>query len=401
MKQDIYTDILIIGSGIMGLSIALEICNRWPDLKITLIEKEDTLACHGSGRNSGIIHAGFYYTPDSLKARFTAEGNRLLTDYCLRHNLAIDRCGKIVVAKDENEVEILYELKRRGDKNGVDLKIIDEDELQDLESNAKTFKIALYSPATSTVDPKEVVKHIADSLKDKVDILLNERFIKKETHSTIRTSRLRIGFRYLVNSAGLYADKVAHQFGVGYKYTLIPFKGLYIQYNDNNLIRRHIYPVPNLSNPFLGIHFTKTIDGKIKVGPTAIPCFWRENYNGFYNISLRELIEILYYEVRLFFSNASDFRRLTFEEFRKYHRQYLIKQSSNLVKKIDPIKFGKYLKPGIRAQLLNTERMELVMDFVVEEGENSIHILNAVSPAFTCAFSFSKFVVDKIEKWGF
>ncbi|MFN3532762.1 MAG: L-2-hydroxyglutarate oxidase [Candidatus Brocadia sp.] len=394
----ITTDILIVGGGIVGVSIAKELASRHPDLDITLLEKEATVACHASARNSGVLHAGFYYTPDSLKAKFTVEGNRLLTDYCLKHHLTINRCGKIVVAKDEKELEGIFELKRRGDKNGVALEIVDEKRLTGLEPNARTFDKALYSPTTSVVNPAEVVEHIAQNLKGNVKILLNEKFRKREDVSTVSTNTQKIKFRHLINSAGLYADKIAHQFGIGQKYTLIPFKGLYLEYKDSTLIRKHIYPVPNLKNPFLGVHFTITADGKVKIGPTAIPAFWRENYQGLSNFSLNEFFEVLFYEARLFVTNAFNFRSLALEEMKKYCRNYFIQQAVHLVKKIDINKFGNYLNPGIRAQLLDTETLKLVMDFVVEHGENSTHILNAVSPAFTSAFSFSKFIVDEVEK---
>lgn len=394
----ITTDIVIVGAGIVGLSIARELNARYPDLKITVIEKETSLACHTSGRNSGVLHAGFYYTPDSLKARFTAEGNKLLTEYCLKNNLSINRCGKIVVAKDEKETEDIYELKRRGDKNGVELELIDEKRLAELEPNAKTCHVALSSPATSVVNPKEIVEHIAYTLKGKVNIILDQKFIKRDDHSTIKTSTQKIRFKHIINSAGLYADKIAHQFGAGLTYTLIPFKGLYMEYKDYHITQKHIYPVPNLKNPFLGVHFTKTAGGKVKIGPTAIPAFWRENYGGLSNFNGKEFMGIALHEARLFCTNAFGFRNLTLEEIRKYNRNYFIQQATALVKKIDITKFGNYLNPGIRAQLLNKENMKLEMDFVIEHGENSTHILNAVSPAFTSAFSFSKFIVDKVEK---
>ncbi|TVL99419.1 MAG: L-2-hydroxyglutarate oxidase [Candidatus Brocadia sp. WS118] len=394
----ITTDILIVGGGIVGISIAKELTSRHPDLNIIVIEKEASVARHASGRNSGVLHAGFYYSPDSLKAKFTVEGNRLLTDYCLKHHLTINRCGKIVVAKDEKELGGIFELKRRGDKNGVELEIVDEKRLTVLESNARTFDKALYSPTTSVVNPTEVVEHIAHSLKGSVKILLNEKFIKREDNSTVCTNTQKIKFRYLINSAGLYADKIAHQFGIGQKYTLIPFKGLYLEYKDTSLICKHIYPVPNLKNPFLGVHFTITAAGKIKIGPTAIPALWRENYQGLSNFRLNEFFEVLFHETKLFVTNAFHFRSLAFEEMKKYYRNYFIQQAVHLVKKIDINKFGNYLNPGIRAQLLDTETMKLVMDFVVEHGENSTHILNAVSPAFTSAFSFSKFIIDEVEK---
>ena len=398
LKQNINTDILIVGGGIIGLAVAKELCDRWPDVKITMIEKESSFGAHASGRNSGVIHAGFYYTPDSLKAKFTAEGNRLLTDYCVKYNLNINRCGKVVVAKDAKELEMLYELKRRGDINGVDVKVVDEKELIKLEPNANTYKEALYSPATSTVNPKEIVEYIADSLKGKITILLNEKYQNRDGVNIVSTNNTTINFKYLINTAGLYAEQVAHTFGLGFKYTVIPFKGLYMQYSDKNLIKKHIYPVPDLRNPFLGVHFTKTVDGKVKIGPTAIPAFWKENYEGISNFDFNEMVKTLFYETRLFISNSFNFRGLAFEEIKKYYGPYLKDQASLLVKKIDKNKFGGFLQPGIRAQLLDKENMSLVQDFVLEYGDNSVHVLNSVSPAFTCSFSFSKFIVDEVEK---
>ncbi len=396
--QNINTDVLIIGGGIIGLTVAKELHSRWPKFKIVLIDKEASLAYHASGRNSGVLHAGFYYSPDSLKAKFVVEGNRLLTNYCLSHNLQINRCGKVVVTKNEKELEMLYELKRRGEENGVDLKVVDEKELNKLEPNANTYREALYSPTTSTVNPIEIVGHIAESLKDNIIILLNEQFKNRRDSNTVDTNNKRINFKYLINTAGLYADQVAWQFGIGFKYTVIPFKGLYMQYKDNNLIRKHVYPVPDLKNPFLGVHFTKTVDGKVKIGPTAIPAFWRENYDGTANFNFNEMMKTIFYETRLFISNSFNFRNLAFEEIKKYSGSYLIDQAALLVKIIDKDQFGGFLQPGIRAQLLDRENMSLVMDFVVEYGVNSAHILNAVSPAFTCCFSFSKFIVDEISK---
>ena len=210
-------DIVIVGSGIIGLTIARELNNRFSDLKITLLEKENNLAEHASGRNSGVIHAGFYYTPDSLKARLSVEGNKLMTEYCLGRNIKINRCGKVIVAKDEQELGALYELKERGDSNGVILNVIDEHELEAIEPNAKTFNKALYSPTTSTVNPVEVVEQLGNELKTRknVKLLFGEEFIRKGTASIIETKNQKIGFKYFVNTAGLYADKIAHQFNIG------------------------------------------------------------------------------------------------------------------------------------------------------------------------------------------
>ncbi|RMF92201.1 MAG: FAD-dependent oxidoreductase, partial [Candidatus Schekmanbacteria bacterium] len=222
-------DILIVGAGITGLSIAKEISEHFDSLKVIIIDKENELAFHASGRNTGVIHAGFYYSADSLKAKFTAEGNRLLTNYCLSNGLSILRCGKVVVAKNEKEIELIDELKRRGDKNGVTLKVIDERELSEIEPNARTFRKALFSPSTSSINPKEILIDIANRIKRKegFEVNLGVKYLKRIGKRRVRTSSGEISFKYLVNCAGLYADKIAHQYGVGRQYLLLPFKGLY------------------------------------------------------------------------------------------------------------------------------------------------------------------------------
>ena len=212
----------------------------------------------------------------------------------------------------------------------------------------------------------------------------------------IRTDQGVLSARRVINCAGLYADKIASWFGFGRRYTIIPFKGLYLKYKKNKTdIVTNIYRVPNLNNPFLGVHFTKAFDGTIKIGPTAIPALWRENYRGLSRMNLMELIPIVVQEARLFASNSFGFRDLAFEEVRRYRRSYFIKQARLLVRQIDEDGFGEYSSPGIRAQLLDRQTSKLVMDFVVEGDKRSVHILNAVSPGFTCAFSFADYVIDK------
>ncbi|HUC92001.1 MAG TPA: hypothetical protein VMS09_08230 [Paenibacillus sp.] len=180
-------------------------------------------------------------------------------------------------------------------------------------------------------------------------------------------------------------------------YTIIPFKGIYLKYAKNKEdVATNIYPVPNLANPFLGVHFTKTVDGSIKIGPTAIPAFWRENYSGFKNFNLFEVLQVLYHESRLFIYNAFNFRDLAFQEMKKYRKNNFIGLSAYMVKALDQGGFGDFLKPGIRAQLMNKRTMELLQDFVIEGDRNSLHVLNAVSPAFTCSIAFARFVVDQI-----
>lgn len=391
------SDYLIIGAGIIGLSIARELRSRYPNATITLIEKEPDVAYHSSGRNSGVLHAGFYYSADSLKAKFTRDGNFAMKDFCRAKGLKLNECEKVVVAKDESELEPLYELDRRGKRNGVDVKIITEAEMRDIDPNAKTFKYALYSPNTATVDPTEVNKAVRDELvASRVKILFSHGYKRKIDGNTIETTGgLILSANQVINTAGLYADRIAKDFGFSKKYTIIPFKGIYLKYTKKDKpIKTNIYPVPNLKNPFLGVHYTITVDGTIKIGPTSIPAFWRENYKGMDNFRAGELGNVLSWEARLFLSNAFGFRALAFEEMRKYNKSFFVNLATSMVHKIDKSGFTEWSKPGIRAQLLNTESLELVMDFVVEGDATTIHVLNAVSPAFTCSFPFSKWVVD-------
>ena len=390
-------DYLIIGAGIVGMAIARDLIHRFPESAILVLEKEPDVAFHSSGRNSGVLHAGFYYTANSLKAKFTRDGNAQMRQYCYDNHLRINECQKVVVAKNEAELPALFELEKRGKVNGVEVRIIDEKELALLDPNVKTFQYALFSPTTATVDPVEVTQAIRKELVKKgVQILFNNGYQKKiDTHTISSRDGSTITATKIINAAGLYADKVARDFGYSGDYTIIPFKGVYLKYHGNEKpAKTNVYPVPNLKNPFLGVHFTVTVDGTVKIGPTSMPAFWRENYHGFSKFKFPELVSILGWESRLFATNAFGFRNLAMDEIKKYNKKYFASLALNLVKKMDVAGFDEWGKPGIRAQLLNIHTKELVMDFVVEGDKDSIHVLNSVSPAFTCSFPFAKWVVD-------
>ena len=385
-------DYVIIGSGIVGLSIARYLNQNFPAASICILEKEADVGAHSSGRNSGVLHGGFYYTANSLKARFTVDGNKTMKAYCRAKGIPFNACGKLVVAMDENELTQLYELERRGVRNGSHIKMIDVAEATEMEPAVQTFKKALYSPDTASLNPQDVLFALKeDLLKAGVQVKFSTAYRFRQGN-VLRAGQDELEGRKIINCAGLYADKVAHDFGFGKKYTMIPFKGLYLKYAKNKTdVRMNIYPVPNLKNPFLGVHYTKTVDGTIKIGPTAIPAFWRENYTFSEHFSMGEFAEIAYQETKLFATNAFGFRDLAFEEIHKYNRDYFINLATKMVP-VDPKGFGEFTRPGIRAQLLDKTRLELVQDFVVEADQNSVHVLNAVSPAFTCAFPFAEFV---------
>ncbi len=392
-------DFIIIGAGIVGLSIARELKHRYNDSQVLVLEKEKNIGEHASGRNSGVLHAGFYYTQDSLKAKFTRNGNKLLTDYCNEKKIPINRCGKLVVARNEGDLSGLRELLRRGKQNEIALDLISAKEAKEIEPRVKTWEEALFSPNTSSVSPKLVLEQIlADARAEGIEVLLGVKYLNSRGR-VCQTNQGNFEAGYLVNAAGLYADLIAKKFSFSKTYTILPFKGLYLYAsNPSEKLRTHIYPVPDLRNPFLGVHFTLTATGQVKIGPTAIPAFWREQYSGLSRFNLSEMTKILSRELGLFVNAGFDFRKLAFEEVKKYSRAILTKRAAELVKDIYPVNYKTWGKPGIRAQLLNTKTRTLEMDFILEGDEYSMHVLNAVSPAFTCALPFAAYVVDQIQE---
>lgn len=393
------SDFLVIGGGIMGLCLALEARRRYPSSHVTLLEKEKKCGLHASGRNSGVLHAGFYYTADSLKARFTRDGNAAMTAYCQERGLRINRCGKLVVARHAADLAGLDELQRRAQANGVEIHAISAREAAAIEPRAKTFERALFSPTTSSVDPNEVMASLTrDALNSGIEILTETRYLGRGP-AGIRTSKGTIASAYVVNAAGLYADRVAMDFGFSKDYRILPFKGLYLYaHEDTNPVRTNIYPVPDLANPFLGVHYTLTADGKVKIGPTAVPAFWREHYSGFENFKPSELIEIVSRELGLFVRNDFGFRRLALTELQKYSKSKMVKLAAELATNVDAGNYTQWGKPGVRAQLFDIRKNRLEMDFRFEGDSRSFHVLNAVSPAFTCSRPFSQYLFDQIDR---
>jgi len=399
MSLPSHADFLIIGGGIIGIALSLELKKRHPDCSVILLEKESYPGQHASGRNSGVLHAGFYYTADSLKAKLTRNGNRELTEFCLERKISLNQCGKLVVAKNEHELDILHELFRRGEFNNVDVRLISAAEAREIEPRVKTCDQALFSPSTSTVNPNDVIQALSTDAQLAGIRFLTSTEYRSHNNNKIRTNRGVISYGYIINAAGLYADQIAHQFGFAQQYTILPFKGMYLYSTDlQDSFRCNIYPVPAQDNPFLGVHLTVSVEGHVKIGPTAIPAFWRENYKGMDNFRLNELFQIILTETKLFLSNQFDFRRLAVEEIRKISKRKLLAGAAELVNGIGENSLYKWDKAGIRAQLVNTGTGQLQMDFCFEGDDRSFHVLNAVSPAFTCALPFSRMMVDEIER---
>lgn len=392
-------DFLVVGGGVVGLAIARELKQHYPDQSVLLIEKESACGQHASSRNSGVLHAGFYYSPDSLKAKFCREGNRYWTEFCCERQLPINACGKLVVAQSEAEVPRLRALYERGLKNEVAVEWIDSQAMAQLEPLAASVGgNALWSPSTATVDPAAVLAALLADCRDRgVEIATATAFVGRQGEQVL-TSQGAIAAGFVVNAAGLYADRVAAAYGVGGDYRILPFKGLYLYPDGATLpLRRHIYPVPEPDMPFLGVHWTVTVNGIAKIGPTAIPALWRQQY-GWRGIRWGELADIALRLGKMFFGGGPTFRRLVARELRKYSRRHLAWQAWRLLQNAPAVPYRTWGAPGIRAQLLNLKTGAMEMDFVVENGPRSLHVLNAVSPAFTCAVPFARHVVATIEK---
>lgn len=381
------------------MAIAIALADKYSDASIVVIDKEQAPGFHASGRNSGVLHAGFYYTADSLKARFTRDGNRELSDFCKTKGLALNACGKLVVAKDEQEDAVLDILLERGLRNGVALKMMSVSEARQIEPAVKTWKRALYSPATAVVDPLQVLSALVDEAAAKGVVFEYGVKYLGLGGDAVDTSAGTFQAGYVVNSAGLYADKVARDFGFSTDYFLLPFKGVYLYGSESAVpLKTNIYPVPDLRNPFLGVHFTLTVQGRIKIGPTAIPAFWPEQYSGLDGFVFREFLATSGRHLRLMLAGDAMFRELAVEEMKKYSRSYLVGQAAKLAEGVRREDFRQWGRPGIRAQLFNSKARKLEMDFVIEGDNRSMHVLNAISPAFTCSLPFSRYVVDQISQ---
>ena len=388
-------EFLIVGAGITGLTIALELLNKG-EKNICVIDKEKNIGAHASGRNSGVLHAGIYYTPDSLKARFCVDGNRMLTRYCDKNSLNINKCGKVIVATDEEQLEELFKLQERAVTNGVGSRIIGPDELKEIEPHAFTYKNAIFSPETSVFDPNEILSCIYSELTDSgdVDILFNTKFMGVNGSSEIRTNEGNIGFKHLVNCSGAFSDKIAHSFGLAEEYKILPFMGTYSKLSGqcSGYVRGNIYPVPDPRTPFLGVHFSRSTNGNVYLGPTAIPAIGRESYNLTSDGSL-ESFSIIYRDLVMFIRNSA-FRDNAISEIRKYLSSYVFEEARKMLPVLRKNDVLKSSKVGIRPQLVNWETKDLVMDFMIFKDGNTTHILNAISPAFTSSMSFAEHVVD-------
>lgn len=392
-------DLLIVGAGIIGLTAAYELLNADPTLKIVFMEKEHDVALHASGLNSGVLHSGIYYGSQSLKAKHCIAGMKAMKNFCFENKISVNQCGKLIVARNEEEYATLLELYSQGAKNGANIELVDCKSAIDIEPLARTHLQSIWSPDTSSVNPVEVCSKLKEELiKRGAIFLFNRRACQMDKTKKIVKDQVNSSIKYgfLLNTAGLYADKISKSFGFD-DYQILPFKGLYYLYkNESFSLKTNIYPVPDPNFPFLGVHFTLTASGKTKVGPTALPVLWREQYQRLKNFNHKEFLEISRWYLSCSVLNWFKFRTLARRELTYLFKKRLVAEANSLLTK--PLHHSSFIRfrPGIRAQLFDKKKKQLVNDFLIKKNDNALHVLNAVSPAFTSSFSMAKEIVREV-----
>lgn len=398
MKELENYDYVIIGAGIIGISLGIELLTQKPTKKILIIDKESRPGVHASGRNSGVLHAGFYYSPDSLKAKFCKQGNLELKKFCKTNNLEVKETGKVVVCQDKNDVTRLINLFERGIANGVEIELLESKELSRIEPAAQTVDKFIWSPTTAVGNPKEIIKKLAEKFTDMGGLFrFNSRvkLIDNSSEVLIEGDGYILSATSIINSAGAYASELAKQVGVGHEYVCLPFLGAYrkSEFVAGNP-KRLVYPVPNPINPFLGVHTTNTLSDEIKIGPTAFPVIGKEQYKFLDGFNAKELRDFYLATKTLLKSDSVNILGLAKSEGIKLFKRPLIKKAKRLTNALDLNQKWKNYPAGIRAQIVNLDTKVIEMDYIVRSDKNVVHILNAVSPGWTSSIPFSRWIVE-------
>lgn len=386
-------DHVVIGGGIVGLATAHALMQRSPGCRIAVLEKEAALASHQTGRNSGVIHSGIYYKPGSLKARLCRAGAAAMVEFCQQHGVAHDICGKVIVATRSEELPRLDELARRGAANGIAVRRIGPEALRELEPHARGVA-ALHVSSTGIVDYKAVCQRLAQELTAAgAQIFLSTPAIDFRHGSEgwiVRSDSRELRARFLINCAGLYSDRVARSCGAKVDAHIVPFRGEYYELvpERRQLVRGLIYPVPDPAFPFLGVHFTRMIDGSVHAGPNAVLSLRREGYRK-RDLHPGELLEVLRFSGfwRLARKHAGDGWR---ELVRSFSKQAFAASLQALVPEVAAADLVP-AQAGVRAQALHPDG-RLVDDFLIVHGPDSLHVVNAPSPAATASLEIGKVV---------
>ena len=395
-------NVFIIGSGIVGLTTAIKLKKKDKNLNITILEKENSSTQHGSGRNSGIIHSGVYYPSNTLKAKLCVNGSRQLKNYVKDKKLWIDECGKILIPTSKETVHNLDVLLHRARENRVEAELISNSDAEKLEPNINSdFDKAIFIPFTSIVSPKEVMTSLIKDFSEIGGVInYNEEVINIDSkQNKILTRKNSYYFDYILNCSGLHADTIAKSAGLDFDYSFLPFKGKYWKVKKNYKLNRLIYPIPDLNFPFLGVHTAHNKSNEVFLGPTSTPVFGRESYSFLNKFKLSEISELLPSFLYKIIKNQNNLRNLALREIKMLTKHGLINEIKKLVKNIEVNDLVYYEeKTGIRSQIFDNKSKNLINDFVVKKfNNNQLHVLNAVSPAFTASFAFADYLISEMQ----
>ena len=397
MSED-RAELCVVGGGIVGLATAWAAIQRRPGERVIVLEKEDGLAFHQTGRNSGVIHSGIYYKPGSLKAETCRKGRAALLDFCQEHSVSHELCGKVVVALNESELPALEKIRERAVANGAQVQELGKEQLREIEPHAAGIR-ALRVPETGIVDYRGMCDVLARLITEaggevrfgaKVKSLIapGDGYIVETSRGAIQTKRV-------VNCAGLHSDRVAESFGDDPEAKIIPFRGEYYELTEDakHLCRHLIYPVPDPSIPFLGVHFTRMISGAVECGPNAVLAYAREGYTKTH-VNIPDLFDSLTYPGFLRLA-SKHWKTGMGEVWRSWSKAAFVKALSRLIPELQ----AEHLRPapaGVRAQALRPTG-ELVDDFLFAGTDGIVHVLNAPSPGATASLAIGEGVIDQLE----
>ena len=393
-------DVVVVGGGIIGLATSMKLTQDFPNLKVAVLEKEEEVAQHQTGHNSGVIHAGIYYAPGSQKANFCSTGGKLLRDFCDEYGIAYDMCGKLIVATDDSEVPQLEELFKRGTENGAQgLRMVNQEEIKDIEPYSAGVK-AILSPNTGIIDYFDVSQAYATRMRENGgDLLTNVEVISIENKDNlvyINTTSGTVVAKYVLNCAGLHADTVARMMGVDVGVKIVPFRGEYFSMipEKEHMVKGLIYPVPDPSMPFLGVHFTRRINGSVEAGPNAVLAFAREGYKKT-DVNLKDTLGTLSYSG--FWKMSAKYWKVGMhEQYRSLVKGVFVKSLQKLMPEITRDDLGDP-GAGVRAQVIDSNG-GLLQDFAIEASANAIHVLSAPSPGATSSLTISEYIVDLAQE---
>ena len=393
-------DVVVVGGGIIGLATSMKLTQDFPNLKVAVLEKEKEVAQHQTGHNSGVIHAGIYYAPGSQKANFCSTGGKLLRDFCDEYGIAYDMCGKLIVATDDSEVPQLEELFKRGTENGAQgLRMVNQEEIKDIEPYSAGVK-AILSPNTGIIDYFEVSQAYATRMRENGgDLLTNVEVISIENKDNlvyINTTSGTVVAKYVLNCAGLHADTVARMMGVDVGVKIVPFRGEYFSIipEKEHMVKGLIYPVPDPSMPFLGVHFTRRINGSVEAGPNAVLAFAREGYKKT-DVNLKDTLGTLSYSG--FWKMSAKYWKVGMhEQYRSLVKGVFVKSLQKLMPEITGDDLGDP-GAGVRAQVIDSNG-GLLQDFAIEASANAVHVLSAPSPGATSSLTISEYIVDLAQE---